>query len=218
MLENFQNVPKVQKWIEKMEKLSRSINLKNITIDKAHMFGANLGFLNFTVDAETKDGNFIPGISVIRGDSVFMLTILEEEETTKEWFVLTQQTRIPVAERIFEIPAGMIDEETGNISAVALKELVEEVGEELSPCIEDLTLLRKGNTYTSPGLLDENAIMYLFRKKMPAKEIEKFNGKRSGLAEEDISLMLIEESEFMNKVDSMAAITAFLLYKGGYKA
>jgi len=208
-MEALKNSEKFLNWAKKISRMD--IVIKEITVLKVHMFGSQLGFAHINVDATTNDGKFIPGITFIRGDSVFMLSILEEEETGIEWYVLTYQPRIAVGSYIFEIPAGMIDDDSGEVSSVALKELIEEVGSELQPMKSDLKLLDSG-TATTPGALDETGKIFVFKKVLPAKTIASINNKRSGLDDEDITVKLVKKEDFLSTVQSMPAKVAFLLY------
>ena len=78
--------------------------------------------------------------------------------------ILIRQERIPIRAVIWEVPAGQIDDESetdsDEIAAVALRELREETGFELSEG-GDLTPL--GDYFTSPGFTDERGYFFLAR-------------------------------------------------------
>lgn len=78
--------------------------------------------------------------------------------------VLIRQERLPIRATIWEMPAGQIDQ-VGEVdfetaSAVALRELREETGYQLSPTGE---LLALGHFFSSPGFTDEHAYLFLAR-------------------------------------------------------
>ena len=77
--------------------------------------------------------------------------------------ILIRQERIPIRAAIWEVPAGQIDdesEEPDEIAAVALRELREETGFELS---EGGDLIPLGDYFTSPGFTDERGFFFLAR-------------------------------------------------------
>ncbi len=85
-------------------------------------------------------------------------------QTADGKFVLIKEERVPIRAAIWSMPAGQID---GNIEpgekeieAVALRELNEETGYELSPGGE---LIPLGYFVTSPGFTDEHCYLFLAR-------------------------------------------------------
>ena len=78
--------------------------------------------------------------------------------------ILIRQERIPVRTAIWEVPGGQIDEKgeptAESIAEVALRELREETGFELS---EGGTLISLGDYFTSPGFTDERGYFFLAR-------------------------------------------------------
>ena len=83
--------------------------------------------------------------------------------------ILIRQERIPVRAAIWEMPAGQIDEagevSAGEIEKVALRELREETGFELS---EGGKLIALGDYFTSPGMTDERGYFFLARPVQPS--------------------------------------------------
>lgn len=83
--------------------------------------------------------------------------------TAEGKIILIRQERIPIRTAIWEVPAGQIDEETSDqdeIAAVALRELREETGFELT---EGGNLTPLGDYFTSPGFTDERVYFFLAR-------------------------------------------------------
>ncbi|HKP05604.1 MAG TPA: NUDIX hydrolase [Chthoniobacterales bacterium] len=78
--------------------------------------------------------------------------------------ILIRQERIPVRAAIWEVPGGQIDEKgeptAESIAEVALRELREETGFELS---EGGSLISLGDYFTSPGFTDERGYFFLAR-------------------------------------------------------
>ena len=86
--------------------------------------------------------------------------------------ILIRQERIPIRQAIWEMPSGQIDVVAGDvdlgnaetIEQVALRELREETGYELTP---DGELLPLGYYFTSPGFTDERGYFILARPVQP---------------------------------------------------
>ena len=77
--------------------------------------------------------------------------------------VLIRQERIPIRSAIWEMPSGQIDSretDEGEIKKVALRELREETGYELTP---DGELIAFGHYFSSPGFTDERGYFFLAR-------------------------------------------------------
>ena len=82
--------------------------------------------------------------------------------------VLIRQERVPIRAAIWEMPSGQIDKvgepDQGEIKAVALSELREEAGYELS---KDGELIALGHYFSSPGFTDERGYFFLARPVEP---------------------------------------------------
>jgi ADP-ribose pyrophosphatase len=87
--------------------------------------------------------------------------------------VLICQERIPIHEAIWEMPSGQIDavagvgdpgDSTETIKQVAMRELREEAGYELS---KDGELIALGHYFSSPGFTDERGYFFLARSVVP---------------------------------------------------
>jgi ADP-ribose diphosphatase len=94
--------------------------------------------------------------------------------TGEDEIVLIRQERIPVRTAIWEMPSGQIDHSVAGgadpdrasetIEQVALRELREEAGYELS---KDGELIALGDYFTSPGFTDERGHFFLARPVVP---------------------------------------------------
>jgi ADP-ribose pyrophosphatase len=84
--------------------------------------------------------------------------------------VLIRQERIPIRQAIWEMPSGQIDDHDADqkkINDVALRELREETGYELS---QDGSLSPLGHYFSSPGFTDERGYFFLARPVQPCEE------------------------------------------------
>jgi ADP-sugar diphosphatase len=175
--------------------------LKSVTIQSVDHFGKDkvtnkpkLGFVKLLADIRNAKGEYLPGISFLRGGSVAMLMILRPSDSRNErWVIMTEQPRIPAGSlRFLEIPAGMMDNNKTFIGAAA-EEIEEETGLKIPPEeLIDLTKLAladaegvvedlKPAMYPSPGGSDEFIGIMLWEKVMDRQEIEDLKGKLTGL-------------------------------------
>jgi ADP-ribose diphosphatase len=84
--------------------------------------------------------------------------------------ILIRQERIPIAQAIWEMPSGQIDNhdiDAENIKRVALRELREETGYELGSGGELVSL---GYFFSSPGFTDERGFFFLARPVQPCAD------------------------------------------------
>lgn len=83
--------------------------------------------------------------------------------------LLIRQERVPIGATIWEMPAGQIDDNAepgeSEIRKVALRELHEETGFDLSPNSELISL---GHFFSSPGFTDEHCYLFLARPVIPS--------------------------------------------------
>ncbi|KAN0116877.1 hypothetical protein V8E51_002854 [Hyaloscypha variabilis] len=171
--------------------------VRSVDIQAVDWFGrGKLGFVKLTakVQNEAPNPQTLPGAVFLRGGSVAMLMILRPSDSNSErWVVMTDQPRIPAGSlRFWEIPAGMIDDDTNDFSGTAAKEIKEETGL-VVPRSEliNLTELALAGTqvdegledamYPSPGGCDEFIAIFLWEKVMDRQEIENMKGKLTGI-------------------------------------
>ena len=111
--------------------------------------------------------------------------------------LLIRQERVPIRATIWEMPAGQIDNnaepDQKQIEAVAIRELQEETGYELSPGGE---LIPLGHFFTSPGFTDEHCYLFLARHVRPAASHTPEEGEGivecRGFSAQDLGRMIAE--------------------------
>jgi 8-oxo-dGTP pyrophosphatase MutT (NUDIX family) len=101
---------------------------------------------------------------------------------------------LPIGKKTKEIVAGMMDSD-GNIMSVALKEVREETGFDISHA-DDLQSV--GSYFASPGGSDEEIYLFVWTTAISARDFEEKQRKMYGLAEEneEIKLSFVELEEF----------------------
>ena len=113
------------------------------------------------INPTTKEPLTVPGLSLVRGDSVTMLIFLKCDGI--DYAVLTEQARVPIDEPNYvEAVAGMSDAAVGKsgYAAAIAKELEEEVGLTLDRNTEFLEI---GKMVPSAGGCDERIGLYWTR-------------------------------------------------------
>lgn len=214
--------------------------LRSIDIQSVDRFGkGRLGFIKLKADVSADDGQKFPGSVFMRGGSVAMLLVLTAESKNvssgkgdpeaNEYVILTVQPRIPAGTLTFtEIPAGMIDD-SGTFSGAAASEIEEETGLKIQEEeLINLTELALGSNnedgevlqnaiYPSPGGCDEFIPIFFARKTMQLEEIEKLQGKLTGLREtgEKITLKIVKLRDAWKVAGrDVKTLSAICLYDG----
>ncbi|XP_004515746.1 nudix hydrolase 14, chloroplastic-like [Cicer arietinum] len=163
------------------------MTLKEVLIQGVDMFGKRIGFLKFKAEIIDKEtGNKVPGIVFARGPAVAVLILLESEGET--YAVLTEQARVPMGRIILELPAGMLDDDQGDLVGTAVREVEEETGINLNvEDMIDLTAFLDFSTgctvFPSPGGCDEEISIFLYRGSVDKEIITHLQGKETGLRE-----------------------------------
>ncbi|KAK2989137.1 hypothetical protein RJ640_027211 [Escallonia rubra] len=121
-----------QQWLKNMQTrtgilANGTMSLRQVLIQGVDMFGKRIGFLKFKADIlDRETGKKVPGVVFARGPAVAVLILLESEGET--FAVLTEQVRVPVGKLILELPAGMLDDNKGDVVGTAVREVEEETG------------------------------------------------------------------------------------------
>jgi ADP-sugar diphosphatase len=211
--------------------------LRGITVQSVDWFGSGekkrLGFVKFQAQITNDNGEHLPGAVFMRGSSVAMLLVLQpddvnEDDESEKHVLLTIQPRLAAGSLAFaEIPAGMLDD-AGSFSGGAAKEIEEETGlvvkdEDLIDLTalalrdeENAEKLQKG-VFTTPGACDEFVPIFLYQKRLPRKELDKFRGKLTGLRDESekITLKVVKlEDLWKEGARDAKTLSAWALYQG----
>jgi len=201
------------------------VNIHSITV----FANGKIGFM--TIEAlMRKSDHKLERVIFLRGGSVAVLMILRPKDNRNERYViLTEQPRIGACSTAFlEIPAGMLDDKSGDVIGKAMEEIQEETSlkvrkEELI----DLTAmaLEQAQTkehlqpalYMSPANLDEYIPLLLWEKDLDRKEIEALKGKLTGeRAKDELITLRVRDYEVLWKEGARDAKTlcAWALYEG----
>ncbi|KAF1834938.1 hypothetical protein BDW02DRAFT_568624 [Decorospora gaudefroyi] len=232
--------------------------LRQLDIEAADWFVRNapgmddrLGFMKIQstieTDAYLHDGeqkarpDWVPGAVFLRGGSVGILIILQPEGATNEdekQVLLTMQPRIAAGSLNFtEIPAGMLDDESGTFTGKAAQEIKEEahldVTEDELLNMSALALpvpktsnsssseeLREQAIYPSPGACDEFMPLLLCQKRISRRHMAWLQDRATGLANEgeQIRLRLVPLTRMWREAGRDAKALAALCLYGNLRA
>lgn len=200
-------------WLNQMER--DRFDVRSITIQSVDLFGPRVGFVKLKADVYDKSGKFVPGIVVLRGGSVAMVTVLVCEG--KRYAVLVVQPRVPTGSFSFvELPAGMLDG-SGNFGGVAAKEMEEELGLKINEKeLVDLGELAgfKNGVFVSPGFTDECIRFFGYTKTVTREELDALKGRTTGAIEEGEQITLkVVPFNALTAVGDMKTLVGHQLYK-----
>tara|TARA_R110002003_G_scaffold194_7_gene15241 strand:- start:12884 stop:13765 length:882 start_codon:yes stop_codon:yes gene_type:complete len=181
-------------------------------------------------DAQQNKETQLDRVIFLRGGSVAVLMILRPKDSRNERYViLTEQPRIGACSTAFvEIPAGMLDDKSGDVIGKAMEEIEEETGLRVrGDELIDLTALALEDAettehlqpamYPSPANLDEYIPLLLWEKELDRKEIEALKGKLTGeRAKDELITLRVREYDVLWREGARDAKTlaAWALYEG----
>ncbi|KAL8114514.1 hypothetical protein AgCh_021393 [Apium graveolens] len=213
-----------QQWLKNIQTesgllVNGDMSLKEVLIQGVDMFGKRVGFLKFKADIIDKEtGSKVPGIVFARGPAVAVLILLDSEGKT--YAVLTEQVRVPVGKLILELPAGMLDDDKGDVVGTAVREVEEETGIQLNlDDMVDLTSFLDSSTgctvFPSPGGCDEGISLFLYRGNVSKETITQLQGKTTGLREhgELIKVHVVPYEKLWRSTADAKALMAIALYE-----
>lgn len=197
--------PAMQGWLNKMSGWVETGKYKMglMSMMGVKMFGKNAGFTIFEAPVtDLKHNNQIPSFVTMRENTCATVVIVKIPRTNKHGVpyyelktMAVKQFRVPAADFVVELPAGVIDPENmGRPAKAMVKELKEELGltdeqiasAKLTPLIERLPHLAGQPRHTnrplflSPGGSTEQMWFYMFEIELTPEQAASFDAKKTG--------------------------------------
>lgn len=184
-LQCFQDSMPFQKWLSRLSRFPNYV-VEAIEVTDLNRFGPRLGFSKFTARVrDTVSGVYVPGITLLRGDSVAVMVIIRcsDDPYMPKKLLLTKQFRTPVGKEVLELVAGMMDD-SQQLKGKAIDELREESGIELDG--KDLFNLTQWagmeeGIMMSPGLLDEHIHLFFTEIELSREDILNLEDQEHGV-------------------------------------
>jgi 8-oxo-dGTP pyrophosphatase MutT (NUDIX family) len=209
---NWFDEPKVRVWKENIERSGCIIN-RIEPLSLVHKTNGDLLFALCKTDISNSQGGNLPSMVLIRGDAVVIVPLVKNLSTGENRFITVVQHRIGTGEAVIEFPAGMLDKNIDNPAQVAVEELLEETGINISGT--DLFKLSEKVLYSSPGLQDEGIHYFGCVLEMSDSEYKSIEGRVAGNFSEGESILvsLKTEDEIINSANSTQVILGLFLFK-----
>lgn len=214
-----------KQWINNMKSgrgilaLDNRCCLKKVLIQSVDMFGERVGFLKFKAEVVDKaTGSKLPGIVFARGGAVAILMVLECDG--ESYAVLTEQARVPIGRTILELPAGMLDDDSGDFIGTAAREVKEEIGIHISSGdLINLTAFLDPSTgnkmFPSPGGCDEEISLLFYGGHVKKEVVEALHGRETGLRSEGelIRVHIVPYKTLWRVTADSKALAAIAIYE-----
>lgn len=203
---------KILEWIESVKRAGCTVNNVKVITDIRKKNGELL-FALLDTDVRSPEGNKLPHIAFIRGHACVIVTLLRNKDTGESKFLMVRQRRIGNGQYSLEFPAGMLDYNTNDPIGVAVKELHEETG--LDVTTEEIFPLDNKILYSSAGASDEGIYFFGCIKILNNQQFNSFIKRVGGNPEEnehiDVELLTREEAE--PQITSVQARLGFFLFE-----
>lgn len=203
--------PKYRAWKRNVERAGCTVRQVEVLQDLRKRDGSLL-FAFLRTRVEDPQGRPLPAYALLRGNACVVVTVIKNGETGESKFLMLRQRRIGHGGESLEFPAGMLDEDVDDPIGVAVRELKEETGLEVSR--ENIRPLCDKPLYSSAGLDDEAIHYFLCELTLTPREIESLDGGETGEADEHeyIKLCLWDYEDALRESDSLQVRLAFMLY------
>lgn len=204
--------PKFRHWVDAVTASGcrfHSAEALHLTLKK----DGGILFGLFSTQVVDPEGRRLLPLLLLRGQAVVIVTLLRNEATSEERFLMVRQRRIANGALSLEFPAGMLDHEFADPVRVAVREVEEETG--LRVEASRLFPLAEKPLFSSPGLDDEAIHFYGCEIALGDAEYRSLQGRVAGLADEGehIEVGLWREEEALAEATSLQVRLAFALYR-----
>lgn len=196
-----------KKWLERLYHDSGVVSIDVVWVGYSIKKEARFALLQVAY----KDRKGLDRTNTIfyRPDAVGVLVVVRNKETNARYAVCVKQLRVPAGGMLVETPAGMIEFDDDPV-LTALREIEEETGF----TIKQENLISLGGYYLSPGACPEKMFFFACEIFLTSAEIEKLQGKNTGLHEEgeDLRLHLVPFFDLPSEVEDAKSLLAYYMY------
>lgn len=203
---------KIQEWIDNVTNGGCTVHQVEIISDIRKKNGELL-FALLNTDVRSPEGTKLPNIAFIRGHACVIVMLLKNKETGEEKFLMVRQRRIGNGQLSLEFPAGMLDYNTDDPVGVAVKEMYEETG--LNVTRSDIFPLSEQLLYSSAGASDEGIYFFGCVKTLDNQSYMSFQKRICGNPDENehIEVELLSREEALPSITSIQARLGFFLFE-----
>lgn len=196
-----------QKWLTRLYPESGVVAIEVVWV--GYSIKREVRFALLQVVYKDRHGRDRTSTIFYRPDAVGVLVVLHNKETNALYAVCVKQLRMPTGGMLIEAPAGTIEFDDDPL-LTAIREIEEETGFAIKPP----DLISFGGRYLSPGACPEKMYFYACEISLTGAEIEKLQGKNTGLEEEgeDLRLHLIPLLDLPRETEDAKSALAYYMY------
>lgn len=200
--------PYFKKWLERLDPQSGVVLIDVVWVRYSPKKEVRFALLE--VILEDSQGHTHTKAMFYRPDTVGILVVVHNKETNALYAACVKQLRVPAGGMLVETPAGTIELDD-DPALTALREIEEETGFKIKPG----NLISFGGYYLSPGACPEKMYFYACEISLTSAEIEKLQGKNTGLHEEkeDLQLHFVQLCDLSKEVEDAKSLLAYYMYK-----
>ncbi len=206
---------KIKKWIDSVEAEGCKVHSFSV-LNEIRKKNGKLLFALVDAKVTSPEEISLPHIVFIRGHACVIVPLIENTSTGVKKFLMVRQRRIGSGQMSLEFPAGMLDEDSDDPEGVAVRELQEETGLQISS--SSLFPLHKQMLFSSVGGSDEGIYYYGCIVRVDDSTFRSFQNRMAGISEENecITVELISRNEAEAQTTTMQVPLGFYLFDKYY--
>lgn len=203
---------KIKKWIDSVEAQGCKVHSISV-LNEIRKKNGKLLFALVDTNVTSPEEISLPHIIFIRGHACVIVPLIENTSTGEEKFLMVRQRRIGSGQMSLEFPAGMLDENSDDPEGVAVRELHEETGLQISS--GSLFPLHRQMLFSSVGGSDEGIYYYGCIVKVDDATFKSFQKRMAGISDENecITVELLSRDEAESQATTMQVPLGFYLFE-----
>jgi hypothetical protein len=200
---------KINAWINTVTKTGCIVHSFSV-LQEIRKPDGELLFALLDTHVTSPEGTSLPRIVFIRGHACVIVPLIIDNTTNEQKYVMVKQRRIGNGDLCVEFPAGMLDENNNDPLGIAICELHEEVGIDVTRA--DLFLLHPEKLYSSVGGSDEGVYFFGCIIKTDHAAMNNLHNRITGKISEGENITVA----LMSRKDAEAQATAMQIPVGFY--